>query len=54
VSVRIGRATEQRLAREAGGQEAEKYWPQLVKTWPAYETFFAATHERSIFVLQRP
>jgi len=53
VSVRIGRVTEQRVAREARGQEVEKYWPLLVKTWPAYERFFADTHERAIFVLQR-
>ena len=53
VSVRIGRVTEQRVAREARGREVEKYWPILVKTWPAYERFFADTHERSIFVLER-
>lgn len=53
VSVRIRGVTEQRVAREAGGQEVEKYWPLLVKTWPAYERFFAETHERAIFVLRR-
>jgi deazaflavin-dependent oxidoreductase (nitroreductase family) len=53
VSVRIAGVTEQRVAREARGQEAEKYWPLLVDTWPAYERFFADTHERAIFVLQR-
>jgi F420H(2)-dependent quinone reductase len=45
--------TEQRVAREARGQELERYWPLLVKKWPAYERFFADTHERAIFVLQR-
>ena len=53
VSVQIGRVTEQRVAREARGQEVEKYWRHLVKLWPAYERFFADTHERAIFVLQR-
>jgi deazaflavin-dependent oxidoreductase (nitroreductase family) len=53
VSVRIGGVTEQRAAREARAQEVEKYWPLLVKTWPAYERFFADTHERAIFVLQQ-
>jgi hypothetical protein len=53
VSVQIGAVTEQRVAREAPGQETEKYWPRLVKTWPAYERFFAATHDRAIFVLRR-
>jgi hypothetical protein len=50
---RIGGVTEQRAAREARTQEVEKYRPLLVKTWPAYERFFADTHERAIFVLQQ-
>jgi deazaflavin-dependent oxidoreductase (nitroreductase family) len=54
VSVKIRGVTERRVAREAQGQEVEKYWPLLVKSWPAYERFFADTHERAIFVLQRP
>jgi len=54
VSVRIRGVTEQRVATEARGEEVEKYWPLLVKTWPAYQSFFADTHERAIFVLQRP
>ena len=54
VSVRIAGVTEQRVAREARAEEVEKYWPLLVERWPAYERFFAATHERAIFVLQRP
>ena len=53
VSVWIRGVTEQRVAREVRGQELEKYWPLLVKTWPAYERFFADTHQRAIFVLQR-
>jgi F420H(2)-dependent quinone reductase len=53
VSVPIGRVTERRVAREAREQEAAKYWPDLVKMWPAYGRFFAETHERAIFVLQR-
>lgn len=53
VSVLIGGVTEQRVARQAQDKEVEKYWPLLVDTWPAYERFFADTHERSIFVLQR-
>ena len=53
VSVRIRGVTEQRVAREAREQEVEKYWPLLVKMWPAYERFFADSLERAIFVLQR-
>lgn len=54
VSVRIGSETEERVASEARGQEVDKYWPRLVEMWPAYERFFAATHERAIFTLRRP
>jgi deazaflavin-dependent oxidoreductase (nitroreductase family) len=53
VSVRIGGVTERRTASEAREQDIERYWPRLVQTWPAYERFFAATHERAIFVLHR-
>jgi F420H(2)-dependent quinone reductase len=53
VSVQIGGVTEQRVAREARGQEMERYWPRLLKTWPAYERFFEDTTDRSVFVLQR-
>lgn len=53
VSVRIRGVSEQRVAREVRGQEVEKYWPRLVELWPAYESFFADTHERAMFVLQR-
>jgi F420H(2)-dependent quinone reductase len=54
VSVRIGGVTEQRVAREASDHQIAKYWPLLVQIWPAYASFFAETHERAIFVLQRP
>jgi deazaflavin-dependent oxidoreductase (nitroreductase family) len=53
VSAQIGGVTEQRVAREARGQEMERYWPRLLKTWPAYERFFEDTTDRSVFVLQR-
>ena len=51
VSVRMGGVSEQRIAREAQPQEVDRYWPLLVKTWPAYERFVADTHERAVFVL---
>jgi deazaflavin-dependent oxidoreductase (nitroreductase family) len=53
VSIRIGSVTEQRHAREAREPELQKYWPRFVEKWPAYEQFFAQTHERSVFVLER-
>ena len=54
VTVRIGGMAEPRRAREAGPQEIERLWPGLVALWPAYERFFARTHERAIFVLEVP
>ena len=53
VSVRIKGSGQERVAREARADEIERYWPLLVRTWPAYERFFDETHERSIFVLER-
>jgi F420H(2)-dependent quinone reductase len=53
VTVRISGTTEQRVAREALPDEIERLWPSLVELWPAYERFFAQTHERAIFVLER-
>jgi len=52
VSVEIRGVTGQRVAREASEKEVDEYWPRLVETWPAYESFFAETRERAIFVLQ--
>jgi F420H(2)-dependent quinone reductase len=54
VTVRISGTTEQRVAREALPEEIERLWPRLVAVWPAYERFFALTHERAIFVLEVP
>jgi hypothetical protein len=42
------------VAREALPEEIERLWPRLVALWPAYERFFARTHERAIFVLEDP
>jgi deazaflavin-dependent oxidoreductase (nitroreductase family) len=55
VTIRIGGiAEEPRIAREARPKEIERLWPRLVALWPAYERFFARTHERAIFVLEAP
>ena len=42
------------MAREALPEEIARFWPRLVALWPAYERFFAQTHERAIFVLEAP
>ncbi len=54
VTVRISGTTEPRVAREALPEEIKRLWPRLVAVWPAYERFFARTHERAIFVLEVP
>jgi deazaflavin-dependent oxidoreductase (nitroreductase family) len=53
VTIRIGGEAEPRTARSARPEEVERHWPRLVALWPAYEGFFARTHERAIFVLER-
>jgi hypothetical protein len=39
-------------AREATAEEMERYWPQLVRIWPAYRAFYEQGGERTIFVLE--
>jgi hypothetical protein len=31
--------------------ELERYWPQLLRIWPAYERFYEQGGRRSVFVL---
>lgn len=38
-------------ARELEGAELERWWPDLVGVWPAFAEHFAATGERSVFML---
>jgi deazaflavin-dependent oxidoreductase (nitroreductase family) len=54
VTIRIRGLAEPRKARDARPDEIERLWPRLVALWPAYERFFAETHERAIFVLEDP
>jgi deazaflavin-dependent oxidoreductase (nitroreductase family) len=53
VTVRIKGVAERRVAHEAGSEEIEELWPRLVALWPPYQRFFARTHERAVFVLER-
>jgi deazaflavin-dependent oxidoreductase (nitroreductase family) len=50
--VRVGARTGEYRAREASEEEAQTYWPRLVHLWPAYQTHFARSGQRSIFVLE--
>jgi len=40
-------------ARELGDDEAEHWWPALLDVWPAFGGHYAATGERTVFVLER-
>jgi deazaflavin-dependent oxidoreductase (nitroreductase family) len=39
-------------AHELGGPEMERWWPALVKVWPAFAAAYAATKERTLFALR--
>lgn len=39
-------------ARELDDNEADRYWPALVDVWPAFAEHYAATGERTVFVLE--
>ena len=40
-------------AREATEPEISLYWQSLISIWSAYEVYFAKSHQRAIFVLER-
>ncbi len=50
--VRIGSISGSYRAREATDEEIERYWPQLIRIWPAYQTQFDRSGRRSIFILE--
>ncbi len=39
-------------AREATEDEVARYWPRLVRIWPAYQTHYNRSRQRSIFILE--
>ena len=39
-------------ARELDDSEADQYWSALVEVWPAFAEHYAATGERTVFVLE--
>jgi deazaflavin-dependent oxidoreductase (nitroreductase family) len=39
-------------ARKVEDREAEQWWPALVDVWPAFAEEYAATGERTVFVLE--
>jgi deazaflavin-dependent oxidoreductase (nitroreductase family) len=50
--VQIGRNTIMVRGRAVAGHELDRYWPRLVKLWPAYQTFYDRGGQRSVFVLE--
>jgi deazaflavin-dependent oxidoreductase (nitroreductase family) len=52
--VQIGSERSIYQAREASETEVERYWPQLVQVWSAYETFYQRSGQRAIFLLESP
>jgi F420H(2)-dependent quinone reductase len=51
--VQVGRDTFEVIARVASGAEIDRYWPGLVRIWPAYQVFYDRGGARSVFVLER-
>jgi len=39
-------------ARKLDDSEAERWWPALVSVWPAFAEEYAATGDRTVFVLE--
>jgi deazaflavin-dependent oxidoreductase (nitroreductase family) len=39
-------------ARGATEEEAKRYWPRLVRIWPAYQGRFDRSGQRSLFILE--
>jgi hypothetical protein len=49
--VQLGAQVRTYRARAATEAELERYWPQLLRVWPAYERFYRQGGRRSVFVL---
>ena len=49
--VQLGSQVRTYRARAATEAELERYWPQLLRVWPAYERFYRQGGRRSVFVL---
>ena len=50
--VQIGPVSGIYHAREASQAEVDRYWPQLVQIWPAYQTLYDRSGQRLVFVLE--
>lgn len=50
--IQLGRQVIPVNAREIGGAEAAGWWSALIELWPAFADEYAATGERTLFVLE--
>jgi F420H(2)-dependent quinone reductase len=50
--VQIGPVSGVYQAREASEAEVERYWPDLVKVWPPYQTHYDRSGQRLVFLLE--
>jgi len=50
--VQVGTDVRTYRAREATDGEVERYWPRLVETWPAYQTHYDRSRQRTVFILE--
>jgi deazaflavin-dependent oxidoreductase (nitroreductase family) len=50
--IRVGGRTIEVTAEELDDAATERWWPAFVDTWPAFGQHFAATGDRSVFVLR--
>jgi deazaflavin-dependent oxidoreductase (nitroreductase family) len=50
--IQIGRQILPVTARPANDAELERFWPRLVRLWPAYRTFEERGGRRAVFVLE--
>ncbi len=50
--VQVGPVSGLYQAREASEAEVDRYWPQLVQIWPAYQALYDRSGQRLVFVLE--
>jgi deazaflavin-dependent oxidoreductase (nitroreductase family) len=52
VTVRLGAASAEYRGRRADADEVDRYWPALLRVWPAHETYRRRSGVRYVFVLE--
>jgi deazaflavin-dependent oxidoreductase (nitroreductase family) len=52
VSVQLGGESGRSRARRATASEIVRYWPALLRAWPAHQTYHERSGARHVFVLE--